>query len=366
MEVTDLQMVRLCLLQAIWLAALFLCSEGNAEAKTENDILISVSVSPDARFVSTLEFSDSHSLIRELNRTPTIPASFSPDWTRARIKAGNRDLAFDYMDRLLDPKKSRQYLLSQSLSAKLEELVQTVEKAHYGKAIHWEKVKHSFGRMKYATVIDLETGERFNVQRRAGSRHADVQPLTRSDTQIMKHIYQGKWSWKRRAILVEVDGIYYAASMHGMPHGAGAIQGNDFPGHFCIHFTGSSTHLRKEPDPSHSLMILKAAGALPHKILEAGPKELVGYFLTSLNEHDSHSLRMMTDASRLPAGLGDIESVRKPEDISSPSADLFMVEIPVRVDYSLRSGGQRSGRCRFLLLRSAPWERWRIVDVVLP
>lgn len=365
-EVTDLRMVRLFLLQAIWLAALCLCAEGRAEAKKANDLLISVSVSPDSPFVSTLEFPDSSSLVRELIRTPTIPASFSPDWTRARIKVGASDLVYDYLGRLFDPKKSRQYLLSLALGAKLEELVQTVEKAHFGKAIPWEKVKHSFGRMKYATVIDLETGERFCVQRRAGSRHADVQPLTRSDTQIMKHIYQGKWSWKRRAILVEVDGIYYAASMHGMPHGAGAILGNDFPGHFCIHFSGSSTHLRKEPDPSHSLMILKAAGALPQKILEAGPEELVGYFLTSLNEHDSHSLRMMTDGSRLPDGLGQIESVRKPEDISSPSADMLLVEIPVRVDYSLRSGIQRSGRWQFLLLRSAPWERWRIVDVALP
>jgi len=360
-----LRSARLLLIHAIWLFGLWLSDTGTACAKRANDIVISVSVSPDSPFVSTLEFPNTHPLVRELVRTPTIPASFSPDWIRARIKVKDRDLVFDFQDRLFDHKKSRQYLLPLSLKAKLEELVQTVEKVHYGKAVPWEKVKHSFGRMKYAAVIDLETGERFNVQRRAGSRHADVQPLTRDDTQIMKQIYQGKWSWKRRAILVEVEGIYYAASMHGMPHGAGAIQGNDFSGHFCIHFSGSSTHRRKEPDPSHSLMILKAAGTLPQTILEAGPEVLVGYFLTSLNEHDSHMLRMTADSSAVPEGLKAIESVRKPEHIPSPAAGPFMAELPVRVDYSLRTGGQHSGHWHFLLLRSAPWERWRIVDIAI-
>ena len=53
----------------------------------------------------------------------------------------------------------------------------------------------------------------------------------------MKTIYQGKWSWQRKAIIVELeDGRRLAASMHGMPHGAGAIRGNNFNGHFCVHF----------------------------------------------------------------------------------------------------------------------------------
>lgn len=61
----------------------------------------------------------------------------------------------------------------------------------------------------------METGLQFQVQRRAGKNHADVQPLTKQDTAVMKQIYQGKWSWKRRAILVRKDDQFLAASMHG-------------------------------------------------------------------------------------------------------------------------------------------------------
>ncbi|QRG70524.1 hypothetical protein [Brevibacillus choshinensis] len=358
--------MKLLLIHSAWLLACCLSIPHAAYASQANDLVISVSVSPDSPFVSTLVFQNTSEIARELIRTPTIPASFSPDWIRARIKVKNRNLIYDYHGRLFDYKKARRFLLSEQLKSKVDALVQTVEQAHYGKAIPWEKVRHSFGRMKYATVIDLETGERFHIQRRAGSRHADVQPLTRSDTHIMKHIYQGKWSWKRRAILVEVDGIYYAASMHGMPHGAGAIRGNDFPGHFCIHFSGSSTHRRTEPDPSHSLMILKAAGTLPQTIMEASPEKLVGYFLTSLHEHDEHTLRMTTDGSTMPDELRLVDSVKKPDHIAvSDSSHPLMVSVPVRVEYHLRSGGSRAGTWHFLLLRSAPWERWRIVDIAI-
>lgn len=337
---------------------------GRAEAAQENDIVISVSVSPDSPFVSTLAFHEHRAFIRELLRSPAVPAHLQDHWIRAQIKLKGRTFSYDYEGRLYDKSKSRRYLLSESLAQRLEEYVRTVEKAHYGQPVPWEKVKYSFAKMKYATVVDLETGERFLVQRRAGSRHADVQPLTKSDTRIMKHIYQGKWSWKRRAILVEVDGVYYAASMHGMPHGAGAIAGNDFPGHFCIHFSGSSTHRRKEPDPSHSLMILKASGTLPQTIMNAAPEDLVGYFLTSLNEHDEHTLRMTTDGAPLPEELRDIESVRKPKEIlPSEQSGPLIAEIVLRVDYTKRSGKGRSGKWTFLLLRDAPWERWQIVEV---
>ena len=88
----------------------------------------------------------------------------------------------------------------------------------------WEKVYKILPKYSKFTVLDVETGKMFHVQRRAGSRHADVQPLTPKDTSIMKKIYGGKWSWKRRAIIVIHDDQWIAASMHGMPHGAGALE----------------------------------------------------------------------------------------------------------------------------------------------
>jgi hypothetical protein len=116
----------------------------------------------------------------------------------------------------------------------------------------------------YATarIIDIYTGASFYVQRREGSCHVDAQPLTAEDTAIMKKIYGGQWSWKRRGIIVEVRGSRIAASMHGMPHGGGKITDNNFPGHFCIHFLGSLIH-GGGMDILHHREILKAAGKLP-------------------------------------------------------------------------------------------------------
>ncbi len=68
--------------------------------------------------------------------------------------------------------------------------------------LQWKEVNQLLPKYTKFTVMDFETGKKFKVQRRAGSHHADVQPLTSKDTKVMKKIYNGKWSWKRRAIIV--------------------------------------------------------------------------------------------------------------------------------------------------------------------
>ena len=110
------------------------------------------------------------------------------------------------------------------------------------------------------TVKDVNTGKTFKVKRWSGANHADVEPLTASDTAVMKSLY-GSWSWSRRAILVLYKGHVYAASMNGMPHGTSTINNNNFNGHFCIHFTGSKTHASKKVDPDHQAAIRRALKA---------------------------------------------------------------------------------------------------------
>ncbi len=146
----------------------------------------------------------------------------------------------------------------------LRQEVENLEKAireKYGELIPWEEARNLFPRMGYATVIDFNTRLSFRVQRRAGSDHADVQPLTREDTAVMKKIFRGVWSWNRRAIIVDTGTRRIAASMNGQPHGAGAIPDNNFPGHFCIHFYQSTTHSHNL-DPDHIRMVLRAAGKI--------------------------------------------------------------------------------------------------------
>lgn len=160
----------------------------------------------------------------------------------------------------------------------------------YGEYLPWEQVKQIFPKYAQCTVQDFETGKQFKVIRRAGSSHADVQPLTALDTQMMKSIY-GQWSWRRRAVLVKLaDGRILAGSMNGMPHGAGAVKGNNFNGHFCIHFRGSKTHSSNKVDLAHQAMIWKSAGVLEEELSSMPAPKLVETFFSILDQGDEKLL----------------------------------------------------------------------------
>jgi len=135
---------------------------------------------------------------------------------------------------------------------------------------------------KTATIYDIDSGKSFKVKRTYGHNHADCETLTAGDTKILKSIYGGQWSWSRRAIIVNVDGVKIAASMAAMPHagsdkaeanayissrsggyGAGtnldAIKGNNMDGVFDIHFYKSKTHGSNSVNEAHQNMVKKAA-----------------------------------------------------------------------------------------------------------
>ncbi|HBF36415.1 MAG TPA: hypothetical protein DDW50_03755, partial [Firmicutes bacterium] len=98
--------------------------------------------------------------------------------------------------------------------------------------VPWSVVNQLWDKGDIATVIDVSTGESFQVKRYGGVYHADVEPLTKQDTQTMFAIYGGHWSWDRRAVIVDCDHLYISASMNGMPHGGKTIHGNGFHGQF--------------------------------------------------------------------------------------------------------------------------------------
>ena len=98
----------------------------------------------------------------------------------------------------------------------------------------------------------------------------------------MKKIYGGTWSWERRAVIVEVDGLKIAACMTGYPHagsdkyaanrtlssrsggyGRGtnldAVKGNNMSGVFDIHFIGSRNHYNNKVDSKHQALVREAA-----------------------------------------------------------------------------------------------------------
>ncbi|MFX3624475.1 MAG: hypothetical protein ACE3JP_10620 [Ectobacillus sp.] len=230
----------------------------------------------------------------------------------------------------------------------------------------WDYVNTIIPNKTKFTIIDVETGLQFQVQRRAGNRHADVQPLTREDTKIMKKIYNGRWSWKRRAIIVLVNDQMIAASMHGMPHGAGALP-NGFPGHFCVHFYGSITHGLKNEDPAHKLMILKAAGKLDEYLYTVNPYELLNIFAVAINQGDRQLLKKTlsdpNDSKYFDEIVKDISSFEVnivPPPLSKDINELILVEIPVQVTIYTRKHGRRKKKINFIARRDSLIHRWLI------
>lgn len=122
----------------------------------------------------------------------------------------------------------------------------TVEK------LNWFSVVNSlFEKFTDARVVDVETKKEYKVRRVGGYNHADVEALTTKDTATFKSLYNGTWSWTRRAVWVQVGKIWIAASINGMPHSYSYISDNNEDGHTCIHFYMSRTHGSDNLDPAH-------------------------------------------------------------------------------------------------------------------
>lgn len=106
------------------------------------------------------------------------------------------------------------------------------------------------------TVTDVRTGKSFRARRFGGWYHADCEPCTAYDAQIMKSL-EG-YSWNRRPIWVTYNGKTVAASMHTMPHMADPTPGDGFDGHFCIHLLNSKVHETSAKCPRHQACVNEA------------------------------------------------------------------------------------------------------------
>lgn len=130
--------------------------------------------------------------------------------------------------------------------------------------------------------IDIQTGKYFFAKRTMGASHADVETLSFKDTQIMKEIFGGSFSWERRPFILEVNGRRIAVSVSGMPHAG--IDGvpynqnvanrsggygygpnldtivNGMDGHFDVYTLNSLRHKDGQIDPQHQLAVSIAAG----------------------------------------------------------------------------------------------------------
>jgi LysM repeat protein len=154
----------------------------------------------------------------------------------------------------------------------------------YGEVLDWFKqAQYLFPQGKTGRLVDPVSGKSFMVKRTMGSGHSDTEPLTSADTQVMKQLFGGSWSWERKALILEVDGRRFAVSISGMPHagvdgvqlysnvdgrsgdyGYGpnydAIPGNGMDGHFDLYFLNCRRHMDNNIDPDHQYGVLAAGG----------------------------------------------------------------------------------------------------------
>ena len=237
----------------------------------------------------------------------------------------------------------------------------TEEPGTHIQMLPWDIVNEVLPKYSEFTVMDVESGKRFHVQRRAGNRHADVQPLTAEDTKIMKEIYDGKWTWRRKAIIVIHHDQWIAASMHGMPHGSGALQ-NNFPGHFCIHFYGSTPHRTNSMDLSHKLMILKSAGKLHEHLKSADPTELISAYIAGLKQRDELILSAISlqdidwdshTSSIINIKLNNMDETKEMQN-------KLIQKLHVDIEWINAQSNKEHFKGDIHLLRFSPLEPWKI------
>jgi len=106
----------------------------------------------------------------------------------------------------------------------------------------WREASSLIGGGTIIEVEDIWTGLRYTLRCASISGHADVEPLTAEDTEIIYKTRDGVWSWDARPVWVTIDGRTLAASINGNPHAGSTIADNEMNGHLCLHFTGTVTN----------------------------------------------------------------------------------------------------------------------------
>lgn len=124
----------------------------------------------------------------------------------------------------------------------------------------WTEAQYLVPIGKTFVVEDFYTGKRWNMKRTIGANHADVEPVSPSDTAIMKGVWGGNWSWAVRPVIVIVDGRRLAASASAMPHDVQQITNNNFNGHSDLYFLNSTRHKDGLRDKNHDNAIQISAG----------------------------------------------------------------------------------------------------------
>ncbi len=122
------------------------------------------------------------------------------------------------------------------------------------KLLHWfNDVKPTLKSGQTILVYDPATGLSWKLRLLSLGRHADAEPLTLQDTQVMVRAFGNKNTWDQKAVYVRLpNGVWTLASTHDMPHLSGSIKDNGFNGHLCVHFLRDMDECKKN-DPNYGV-----------------------------------------------------------------------------------------------------------------
>jgi len=201
--------------------------------------------------------------------------------TEAAVKLFQKDHDITTDGRIGNITKGALYNKIESLSTSEMSSKKVAGSSKAGSFNWFSKVQYIWLRGMDADITDIDTGKSFHIKRTFGTNHADVEPLTKKDTNIIKEIWGG-WTWDRHAVLVKVDGYTLAGSMSAMPHagiddapavkvvsgrsggyGRGQnldkVKNNGVNGVMDLHFLNSRTHGTNIVKKAHQDMVKKAA-----------------------------------------------------------------------------------------------------------
>lgn len=147
----------------------------------------------------------------------------------------------------------------------LEYFFESVNKIHN---LDWETIDKLIPNNTIIELEDYATKKKFNVIRTAGKFHADVEPQTKEDYDIIKKIYNIPDSFESsdyHPVICTINGNKYAGAFMAFPHAGSTktkpgtktkkltggfsnilngnyISDNNVVGHFCLHFKNSTRH----------------------------------------------------------------------------------------------------------------------------
>lgn len=109
--------------------------------------------------------------------------------------------------------------------------------------LEWTYVRGNvFPQGSVLQIYDVWSSMVYYVTNFSNGNHADVVPMTYTDTEIFRSTFSHRNTWDPRPVIVTANGRSVPAAINGMPHGGANHRDNGMIGHVCLHFFGSRTH----------------------------------------------------------------------------------------------------------------------------